>query len=176
MRRVLIIGGPGAGKSSLAIKLARLTGLPLFHSDFHVKPGDDNDSRAAATAEFDRQFAKESWVIEGIYAYFRNRVADADTVIYLDIPLLLRLFRVCRRWLTGEEIGQKLDGRMSSKLLLLRYMLFRARDERRRITRAIQKRHHDTRIIVLRSTSQVESFVAGLNLPRLSPIALEQSQ
>jgi len=33
MQRVLVIGSPGAGKSTLSTQLASVTGLPLFHLD-----------------------------------------------------------------------------------------------------------------------------------------------
>lgn len=40
IERVMIVGGPGAGKLWLARDLGRISGLPVFHMDqIHWKPG-----------------------------------------------------------------------------------------------------------------------------------------
>ena len=89
MKRVIVIGCPGAGKSTFARKLAAKTGLPLHYLDmiWH-RP----DRTVIGREEFDRQLDKlvneDEWIIDGNYARsLPKRLAHCDTVFLLDIPL-----------------------------------------------------------------------------------------
>ena len=99
MERVLVIGSPGAGKSTLAAELARRTGLPLVHLDrLHWKPG----WVEAGAEEFDVMLSEAlsapRWLIDGNYGRtLPLRLARADTVVWLDFPVWLCLARIVRR-------------------------------------------------------------------------------
>ncbi|MFM5895862.1 MAG: AAA family ATPase [Novosphingobium sp.] len=100
MQRVLVIGSPGAGKSTLAHKLADRTGLPLFHLDqMHWLPGWIERDRDEGRAELAGVLAGERWIIDGNYgSSLPMRLERADTVIWLDYPTALCLGRVVKRW------------------------------------------------------------------------------
>jgi adenylate kinase family enzyme len=108
MQRVLIIGQPGAGKSTLGRELARITGLPLVHLDRHYwQPGWTDSDPEAWTATVRRLVAEPRWIIEGNYAgSLPLRLARADTVIHLDFPRWLCFARVVRRILWGKRPGE----------------------------------------------------------------------
>ena len=99
MQRVLVIGSPGAGKSTLATELARRTGLPLFHLDqLKWQAGwiecDDADFRTRLAAVL----AGPRWIIDGNYGVsLPQRLARADTVIDLDLPAWRCLVRALGR-------------------------------------------------------------------------------
>ncbi len=100
MKRGTVVGGPRSGKSTLALALGDITGLLVFHMDriFH-KPGwvqrDHNETvKMAGKIE-----AKPRWIFEGgLSATYVNRCARADTLIWLDLPVTLRLRRIVKRW------------------------------------------------------------------------------
>ena len=101
MRRVMVIGAPGSGKSTLAIDLGARTGLPVFHMDhIHHLPGwaqrpHADKLRMAAEVE-----AREAWIFEGGFsATYANRAERADTIVWLDLPVWLSLWRVTKRLL-----------------------------------------------------------------------------
>lgn len=101
MQRVMIVGGPGSGKSTLARALGARTGLPVHHMDhIHWMPGwveRDRDAKSRLCAEVHRQ---ERWIFEGGHsATWPERVARADTLIWLDMPVVVRHWRVIRRTL-----------------------------------------------------------------------------
>lgn len=100
MQRVLVIGSPGAGKSTLAHAVAERTDLPLFHLDqMFWLPGWVERDRDAGRAELAGVLAGERWIIDGNYgSTMPQRVARADTVIWLDYPTSLCLARVFKRW------------------------------------------------------------------------------
>ena len=100
MERVLILGSPGAGKSTLARRLAERTGLPVIHLDAEYwQPGWVEPEPAAWAGTVSRLVERPRWIMDGNYGGTRAiRMAAADTAIYLDYPTALCLWRAIRRW------------------------------------------------------------------------------
>ena len=89
MLKVLVIGSPGAGKSTFARKLSAATGLPLYYLDmlWH-KPDQTNISTEAFDAGLDEILKRERWIIDGNYLRtLETRLRACDTVFLLDYPL-----------------------------------------------------------------------------------------
>ena len=89
MKKVIVIGCPGAGKSTFACKLAAKTGLPLYYLDMIWHRA---DRTVIGREEFDRQLDKlvtaDEWIIDGNYARtLPKRLAHCDTVFFFDLPL-----------------------------------------------------------------------------------------
>lgn len=99
LKRIMIVGGPGSGKSTLARLIGDRTGLPVFHIDHCFwKPGWEARPRDRANALIREIHGKPEWVFEGNRsALIPERAARADLMIFLDLPLGLRLWRVFRR-------------------------------------------------------------------------------
>ena len=99
MQRVLVIGSPGAGKSTLAQELARRTGLPLVHLDQEYwQPGWVEMDELQWRSKVERLVAGPSWIIDGNYGGSLGvRLARADTVIDLEFPAWRCVGRILRR-------------------------------------------------------------------------------
>ena len=99
MRRVMIVGQPGAGKSTLARALGDRTFLPVYHMDrIHRMPVWIERSQADKTRMALDVAARERWIFEGGHsATWPQRLARADTLIWLDLPVMVRLVRVMQR-------------------------------------------------------------------------------
>lgn len=103
MRRMIVIGCPGAGKSTFARKLRDKTGLPLYYLDriWHL-PDRTTVTRDEFDAELMEILRSDSWIIDGNYRRtLEMRLRYCDTVFFLDYPL-----EVC---LAGakERVGRK---------------------------------------------------------------------
>jgi adenylate kinase family enzyme len=99
MKRVMIAGGPGSGKSTLAIALGGATGLPVYHMDhIHWQSGwiaRDATIKDALTHDI---HMRDEWIFEGGHSRtYHERIRRADTFIWLDFPLSVRLWRVLLR-------------------------------------------------------------------------------
>ena len=88
MKKVIVIGCPGSGKTTFAEKLNKRTGLPLFYLDaiWH-KPDRTHISRE----EYDQRLAEilelEEWIIDGNYSRtLEVRMQASDTIFLFDLP------------------------------------------------------------------------------------------
>lgn len=89
MEKVIVIGSPGAGKSTFSRALHQKTGLPLYHLDLLWHKA---DRTTVSPEEFDatlgRVLPEERWIIDGNYARtLAPRLEACDTVFLLDYPL-----------------------------------------------------------------------------------------
>lgn len=110
MKKIAIIGAPGSGKSTVALRVSEILDLPLIHLDCHyLGPG-----WKATAAEFkvihDQFVAQPTWIIEGCFSKtIPNRIAAADAVVYLVVPRTTNLWRIIKRFLTRKQIGALLE-------------------------------------------------------------------
>lgn len=88
MKKIIIIGCPGAGKSTFARALSAGTGIPLFHLDMIWHKADrTNISREEFDQRLGRIMAGESWIIDGNYQRTLEwRIKECDAVFLLDFP------------------------------------------------------------------------------------------
>lgn len=88
MKKVIVIGCPGSGKSTFSKELAAQTGLPLYHLDMIFwKPDGTTVEKSVFRAELRDILARDAWIVDGNYAStMEERMAACDTVFFLDLP------------------------------------------------------------------------------------------
>lgn len=103
MKRVMIVGGPGSGKSTVAALLGEGTGIAVFHMDhIHWKPGWVERDVEEKDRMCHEVHLLEDWIFEGGHSRtYEERIHRADTFVWLDIPVGLRLFRIIRRLISN---------------------------------------------------------------------------
>ncbi len=100
MERVLVIGSPGAGKSTAAERLAASLRVPVHHLDMLFwQPGWREPRREEFEGRLARVLAEPAWVVDGNYLWtLPKRLAVADAVLWLDFPTSTCLHGVLARW------------------------------------------------------------------------------
>lgn len=86
-QRILVVGCPGAGKSTFARKLRDALDLPLVYLDmlWH-KPNQTTATREEFDAELDAVLQRDRWIIDGNYARtLKRRLERAETVFLFDL-------------------------------------------------------------------------------------------
>jgi adenylate kinase family enzyme len=103
MQKIVIIGPPGAGKSTFAQILGNILDIEVIHLDrYFWQPGWKEYPRKARIA-IQQQLVrgKDRWIIEGTYlGSSDSRLEVADTIIFLDMPRLVCLWRAIKRHIT----------------------------------------------------------------------------
>lgn len=97
--RIMIIGGPGAGKSWLASRLSKIFGIAVYCVDDAVH---DEAGRLRGSSDIDRTVrswaSEHQWIIEGGNSRtYPDRLSNATVVIFMDPPRWLRVYRVAVR-------------------------------------------------------------------------------
>jgi adenylate kinase family enzyme len=110
MQRVHVIGTTGSGKTTLAADLAHRLSVPHVELDaLHWEPNWVEAETNVFRVRVDRALGDDGWVVDGNYRKGRDIIwGRADTVVWLDYPLpliLWRLFwRTLKRTLSREEL------------------------------------------------------------------------
>lgn len=88
MKKIIVLGCPGSGKSTFSRMLHRITGIPLYYLDmiWH-KPDKTTVTREEFDAELEKILEKDSFIIDGNYGRtLEKRFMSCDTVFLFDLP------------------------------------------------------------------------------------------
>lgn len=166
MERIMIIGCPGSGKTTLALALAEKLDLPLVHLDvlgwrgkWEKVPRDEFDALLRDAV------AQPRWIIDGNYARtIPLRLERCDTVIYLDFPRTVSTLGVLQRVVTNHgrsrpDMGGDCPERFDPKFLKFAWTF--SRENRAKYHAMLDEARH-ARKVVLRSRREVAQFLAAL--------------
>jgi len=169
VERILIIGCPGAGKTTFAGELSRKLGLPLVHLDKLYWCGPwEHLSREDFDTVLQPELEKPQWIIDGNYdRTLPRRLQYCDTVFFFDLPTRSCLWGITKRLLSNygksrEDMGGDCPERFDKqKLGLYKNVLTFNRTHRKKYHRMLSDTK-DVTIIVFRSRGQVSEFLKSL--------------
>ncbi|MBL4916402.1 AAA family ATPase [Szabonella alba] len=167
MRRIMIVGQPGSGKSTLARLLGARTGLPVVHMDhIHWQSGWVERPLPEKIVAARAIEAQERWIFEGgLSQTYDSRAARADLLIWLDLPVWLRLWRVTRRTLTGlgrtrPDLPPGCPERLRNLPGFWRFIWATQHGSRARLQRFTRAAPPELSVAHLRSSGDLAAFLA----------------
>ena len=163
MKKIIVIGCPGSGKSTFARALHDKTGIPLYHLDMMYWNADKTTVEKRVFLELlSSVLEKDEWIIDGNYgSTMELRMAECDTVIFLDYPLDVCLDGIKERrgkprsdmpWIETEEDAEFIE------------FIRNYNEQQKPKVLELLKKYSDKNIMILESREQADAFLNGENL------------
>ena len=158
MKKIIVIGCPGSGKSTFSIALHDCTGIPLYHLDMLKWNADRTTvSREIFLERLQNVLQMDEWIIDGNYSTTMElRMQACDTVFFLDYPLEVCISGIEERrgkqrpdmpWVETEEDAEFME-------FIKNYNL----QSRSEVLELLEK-HADKNIVIFKSRSEAEKFL-----------------
>ena len=163
MKKVIVIGCPGSGKSTISRALHNKTGIPLYHLDMMYWNADKTTVEKSVFLErLSAVLEKDEWIIDGNYgSTMELRMVACDTVIFLDYPLEICLDGIKERrgkprsdmpWIETEEDAEFIE------------FIKNYNEQQKPKVLELLIKYSDKNIIILESREQADAFLNGENL------------
>ncbi len=166
MQKIMIIGSPGSGKSTLSFKLKEKLKIDIIHLDkIFWRDNWTSISREEFKELLKKELLKDEWIIEGNYRdTIPLRLKYADTVIFLDFLTIVCLMSALKRILkfygkTRPEMGDNCPEKFDFEFI--KYIIDFRKNNRKKLYDLLNDTK-DLKIIILKSRREVRKFLNGL--------------
>ena len=161
IKKIIVIGCPGSGKSTLSRALHHKTDIPLYHLDMMYWNTDKSTVEKSVFLErLSAVLEKDEWIVDGNYtSTMELRIQACDTVIFLDYPLDICLNGVKERkgkarddmpWIESEEDAEFIE------------FIKSYHDQQRPRVMNLLEKYGEKNIIIFNSREQADEFLIRL--------------
>ncbi len=169
--RITILGGCGSGKTVLSKKIVEKCNVPYldldrlwFESGGHsINPNNPSEKDRVSQIRLNKVksfIAQDTWVSDGDFSVAQVETAQkADTVVFLDIPLTIRLWNHLYRTFMRKDRHPEVS--FWGDLLFVRTLITRTKKLRPKVD-ALLALHKD-KVIILKNRKQIEEFFLSLS-------------
>ena len=167
IKKVVIIGSGGSGKSTFAKKLSEKINIKVYHLDaLFWKPnwvGVPKDEQAKVQNDLVKT---ESWIIDGNYGGTMDiRLNAADTIIFLDIPRTICVYRAFKRMIqyrnkTRPDMGEGCEERFSFEFF--KWIWEYPKTKKPKILDKLEQLSKEKEVIIFKSSNEVDNFLEKL--------------
>ncbi|CAN5602655.1 DNA topology modulation protein [soil metagenome] len=168
MKKIVVIGSGGAGKSTFSKQLGVALDIDVIHLDsLYWQPGWVKMPKGEWNETVRRLTEGESWIMDGNFGGTREmRMRASDTVIFLDIPRRVCLYRVLKRVVvyngrTRHDMAEGCNERLD--LEFIAWVWNYPNRGRRNFFKEIEQ-FRDKNIVILRSVREISRFIQTVKL------------
>ncbi len=163
MKRVLVIGSGGAGKSTFSRHLGSVLGIEVVHLDkLYWQPDWVKTPKDEWQKTVEGLLKGDSWILDGNFGGSREiRMKACDTIIFMDIPRRICLYRILKRSLiyrnkTRPDMAEGCYERFDLDFVM---WVWRYPGRAREHILEQFERFRDKDIIVLKTKSEISEFL-----------------
>ena len=168
MKKILVIGSSGAGKSTFSRRLGAATGLQVIHLDIlHWKPNWTEPGKEEWRQTVEDALKGEAWIMDGNFSgTMEMRVRAADTVIFLDLPRVLCVYRILKRVVTYRkgtrpDMAEGCDEKFDWKFL--KWVWNYPQRTKPKVEALLRAAENEKTVIRLKSRSEVDKFLTDFH-------------
>jgi len=163
MKKIVVIGSGGSGKSTFSRRLGEILNIEVIHLDkLFWRPNWERTPDDEWVEIVRRESSKESWIMDGNFGGTREiRFQAADTIVFLDLPRWLCTYRILKRTLFYRK-GKRPDmadgchERFDPEFIL--WVWNYPSSGRVRVLQDLE-RQTERQIFILRTSKEVEGFL-----------------
>ena len=187
-QRIVVVGTTGSGKSTLASKIAERLAMPFIELDALHWAGNWTEVEPEVfRSRVDAMTAGESWVVAGNYSVVRDITwPRADTIVWLNYPLVVSLWRLSRRSIRRSVTQENLWDTGNTESLRKQFMswdslfvwAFKSHWRRKRtyIAELVKPEHAHLHVIYLRFPWDATRWLDTLQIPQHLNEEIKQHQ
>ncbi|MGM0874098.1 MAG: topology modulation protein [Bacillota bacterium] len=177
MKRIMVMGvSAGVGKSTFARRLGEIVDIEVYHLDaLFWKPEWVEASLEEFAVGQQEIVTLDQWIIDGNYSNtYDIRIQHADTIIYLELPLHVCLYRVFKRWLFNigrvrHDMGKGCKEKLDCKFIKFIYTTYYPRKKTMQARlQAFQGIGSQKNIITLKSKQEIQSYLEKLSNEKIN--------
>jgi adenylate kinase family enzyme len=183
MKRIVVVGGSCCGKTTFSKTLSQILSIQHVELDaLHWEPNWKESPTEIFRERVQNALLSSRWVVDGNYSKVSDLIwPKADTIIWLDMPLLLILWRFVnrsfKRSFTNEELWngnrESLKNSIFQKNSLLAWILKTHNRRRNQYLSFINRPPYpNLKFIKLKSVSEIRHFLGTVKGDTVEQVSL----
>ena len=167
MKKISVIGSPGAGKSTFSKGLSNAIGIKIYHLDrLFWKPGWVHITRKELMEKVNLVFEEDEWIIDGNYQNtLESRFEESDTIFFLDYSLIICLWGIFKRRFEfhnkkREDLTDGCDEKLDFEFFWY-VVMFRLK-QRPMIYKKLNEYRENRKIVIFKNRKQARNYIENM--------------